>query len=331
MTGGEGTQCDPTHYFAFRSLVARACYLASERPDAAYAVMELSRKASFPDALSWAAAKKLARYMVEATGAVWRSPLATTRTDTIVVFADSDYAGQDSGNITSGMIAMSGGSVGIKAGSWAQATIALSVAEAETVALAKAAVECLGLAALAEEPGWGTSGRGSFPGGVVGRRRWEARARAHQRTLDPTGGPPAAAGSGEGSDRVKPRGPHDEVSADQRAGGAARQGGHQDQHDVVGSRFGASRHAGCQGRPDDRARPWRRATGSSDACFGVHASRTTRLEYGDCRARVRAGRNHDEFASVWGRAKPLRYGTRDGMTRRARFIVRLYHIPVARH
>ena len=53
------------------------------------------------------------------------------------------------------MVATFGGNVGIKAGSWAQATIALSVAEAETAALAKASVECLGQAARAEDFGLG--------------------------------------------------------------------------------------------------------------------------------------------------------------------------------
>ena len=115
----------------------------------------MSRRASCPDAKSWASAKKLARYLVAALDAVRRYPFATSRANSIIAYADSDYAGIENAKSTGGMVAIFGGSVGIKAGSWAQATIALSVAEAETVALAKVAVECLGLAALVEELGMG--------------------------------------------------------------------------------------------------------------------------------------------------------------------------------
>ena len=48
----EKAECDPANDFAVLSLSARPCYLSSDRPDIAFAVKELSRRASCPCANS---------------------------------------------------------------------------------------------------------------------------------------------------------------------------------------------------------------------------------------------------------------------------------------
>ena len=48
----------------YRSLVARANYLAQDRVDIQYSVKELTRRMSQPDSEDWVALKRLGRYLV---------------------------------------------------------------------------------------------------------------------------------------------------------------------------------------------------------------------------------------------------------------------------
>ena len=54
----------PREASQFRSLVARANYLAQDRMDVQYSVKELTRRMSCPDSEDWVALKRLGRYLV---------------------------------------------------------------------------------------------------------------------------------------------------------------------------------------------------------------------------------------------------------------------------
>jgi hypothetical protein len=128
----------------YRAIVARANFLAGDRPDIGYAVKELCRGMAKPTSRHASALKRLARYLVGRPRVVlhfeWQSAPAT-----LDVYSDSDWAGcAVTRRSTTGGVLMRGSHV-LKCWCTTQSTVALSSAEAELIAAVRGAAE--GLAA----------------------------------------------------------------------------------------------------------------------------------------------------------------------------------------
>jgi hypothetical protein len=136
----------------FRGMVARANYLALDRPDIQFSVKEIARRMAKPRMIDWQLLKRLARYLVTAPRCVchfsWQYPQ-----DVVDIFVDADWAGcKKTSRSTSGGAVMMGWHT-IKTFSSTQATIALSSGESELYALTKGASQALGFIALARDLG----------------------------------------------------------------------------------------------------------------------------------------------------------------------------------
>ena len=137
----------PQEATRYRSIVARANYMAADRPDIQYAVKELCRDMGAPSRSSWCKLKKLGRYLRGSPRLLIKYGYQGAQ-DYITIYADSDYAGcRRTRRSTGGGCAMVGGHC-VKTWSTTQSIVALSSGEAEYYALVKAACVGLGLKAL---------------------------------------------------------------------------------------------------------------------------------------------------------------------------------------
>jgi hypothetical protein len=136
----------------FRGLAARSNYLFSDRFDIQHASKEISRDMAKPKKGSWKKVERLGRYLLRYPRLIWQYEDAEVGgVEYIDVFSDSDWAGNKTERkSTSGGVAMIAGGVA-KIWSSTQATMSLSVGEAEYYALVKAAAEGLGIQALAKD------------------------------------------------------------------------------------------------------------------------------------------------------------------------------------
>ena len=135
-----------------RRIAARANYLAADRPDLMYAVKEICRQMAKPTVKGWKQLKRLARYLQVSPRTIldyaWQA-----REKEIEGFSDSDWAGcKKTGKSTSGGVIKIGEHF-IKGWSKTQASITLSSAEAELVAMCKLAAETIGIRSLAADLG----------------------------------------------------------------------------------------------------------------------------------------------------------------------------------
>jgi hypothetical protein len=85
---GEAKDFEPTKY---RMFVARANYLAQDRVDIQFAVKELCRKMSSPEARDWQALKRLGRYLVGEPRKVTYYDFQEV-SDEVTIWTDSDFA-----------------------------------------------------------------------------------------------------------------------------------------------------------------------------------------------------------------------------------------------
>jgi hypothetical protein len=136
----------------FRARAARANFLATDRPDIAFAVKELCRGMSAPTSRDADALKRLCRYLLGRPRLVlhfgWQA-----EPNWLDVFTDSDWAGCiKTRKSTSGGALMRGSHV-LKTWCGTQATVALSSAEAELVAAVRGAAEGLAARSLAQDLG----------------------------------------------------------------------------------------------------------------------------------------------------------------------------------
>ena len=139
-----------THY---RQVGARANYLAQDRPDIMYAVKEICRDMSKPTGSSWVKLKRLGRYLVDKARCVVYYPWQGEEAK-IQGYTDSDWGGcQKTGLSTSGGM-LQIGEHWIKSWSKTQHSITLSSAEAELVAMSKAAAEIIGICSMAKDLGY---------------------------------------------------------------------------------------------------------------------------------------------------------------------------------
>ena len=83
------SESDTTRY---RSIAARANYLASDRPDLMYAVKELCRGMAKPTKLHWHKLKRLGRYLLENRRTILRYDWQGHEQE-ITGYSDSDWAG----------------------------------------------------------------------------------------------------------------------------------------------------------------------------------------------------------------------------------------------
>ena len=136
----------------YRSLVARANYLATDRPDIGYAVKELCRTMSRPTSRSWDKLTRVVKYLVKNPRMIISFNWQEAERE-IQVYSDANWAGcHKTRKSTSGGVIMVGGHV-IKTWSRNQSTVALSSAESEFNATIKAAAEGLGMVAMAKDFG----------------------------------------------------------------------------------------------------------------------------------------------------------------------------------
>ena len=134
----------------YRAVAARIMYLSQDRVDLQFAAKEISRRMARPAASDWVRVRHLARYLKYRPRAVqkFRFEYPDNR---IAGYADSDWAGERSSmKSTSGGVLMWGSSL-LKSWSTTQATVALSVAEAELYALSKCAQQLMAVKSTAAD------------------------------------------------------------------------------------------------------------------------------------------------------------------------------------
>ncbi|KAK9675528.1 hypothetical protein RND81_11G012900 [Saponaria officinalis] len=132
---------DETQY---KQVVGSLMYLIVSRPDLMYGVSLISRFSARPTKSHWLAAKRILRYIKGTTdlGVFYRKGESNFK---LLAFTDSDYAGDlDDRRSTSGFVFMLGYGA-ISWGSKKQPVVALSTTEAEYIAAALCACQCIWL------------------------------------------------------------------------------------------------------------------------------------------------------------------------------------------
>ena len=138
----------------FRSVAARANYLAQDRTDIRYATKELCRHMSKPTEGDWMDLKRLCRYLQGRRRMVLHRATDNPRPGVIEVLVDSDWAGCPvTRRSTSGGVMIVFGMC-LKGWSTTQKVVARSSGEAELYAAVRGASEALGLRSMARELGW---------------------------------------------------------------------------------------------------------------------------------------------------------------------------------
>ena len=136
----------------FRGHAARLNYLAADRSDIAFSVKEVCRGMAKPTKGDWKKLKRVVRYLIEARRSVYRYLWQGEEVD-VDTYTDSDWAGcRKTGKSTSGG-AITIGEHFIKGWATTQASITLSSAEAELVAMTKATAETIGVMHMMKDLG----------------------------------------------------------------------------------------------------------------------------------------------------------------------------------
>ena len=142
----------PAQAKEYRTLAARANYLALDRPDIQYAVKECCRGMAAPVVGDRRKLKRLARYLLEVPRLVSTFPFQGPQGE-LTGYSDSDWAGcKRTARSTSGGAVLVGAHC-VKTWSSTQKNITLSSAEAELVACVKMSTELLGMVQLLAD--WG--------------------------------------------------------------------------------------------------------------------------------------------------------------------------------
>lgn len=136
----------------FKQIVGSLMYLTATRPDLMYGVCLISRFMANPKSSHWLAAKRILRYIKGTTdfGILYKRGRSNA---CLVSYTDSNYAGDlDDRKITSGFAFI----MGSGAISWAskkQPVVSLSTTEAEYIAAAFCACQCVWLRGILEQLG----------------------------------------------------------------------------------------------------------------------------------------------------------------------------------
>ena len=145
---GEGSKVDATLY---KQLVGSLMYITSTRPDLMFVVCLLSRYMGAPTEQHLQAAKRVLRYLkgTQFHGLFYKRGGG----EELIVYTDSDYAGDiDDRRSTSGYAFMLSGAV-VAWASKKQPVVTLSTTEAEFVAAAFCACQCVWMRRILEEFG----------------------------------------------------------------------------------------------------------------------------------------------------------------------------------
>jgi len=142
----------PAHlHTAFRGSAARANYLAADRLDCQFSAKEVCRWMSSPTEGSWAALKRLCRYLVGLPRLVYHYRFQEA--DTVDVYTDTDWAGcPRTRKSTSGGCVLLGAHT-MKTWSATQSSVALSSGEAEFNGVVRGAGVGLGYQSLLQDLG----------------------------------------------------------------------------------------------------------------------------------------------------------------------------------
>ena len=136
----------------YRSLVARANYLAIDRPDICFSVKELCRSMPTPTRSSWTRLVRVVKYLQRNPRFVLKYDFQEAVNE-LDVYSDANWAGcKATRKSTSGGTIMRGGHL-LKNWSKNQSVIALSSAESEFHAAIKTAVEGLRMISMAQSVG----------------------------------------------------------------------------------------------------------------------------------------------------------------------------------
>ena len=154
--GENGETLPRDEWTSYRALAARANYLAQDRADLQFAAKKICRGMASPIRGNLRAMKRLGRYLIFAPRVVWTFGYQQN-VGVLRAFSDSDWAGcATTGRSTSGGAIMRGHHC-LRTWSSTQKFVTLSSAEAELMALLRAATESVGLVQLAAS--WGLSCR----------------------------------------------------------------------------------------------------------------------------------------------------------------------------
>ena len=148
----DGPELQPEQQSRYRSLAARANYLALDRPDIQYAVKELCRAMSKPTETAWKKLMRVGKYILHRPRLVLKYNWQEQQGE-ILTYSDANWAGctRSRKSTSGGMIFL--GEHYIRSWSKTQSTIALSSAESEFYATLKGAQEALGMSAMFSEMG----------------------------------------------------------------------------------------------------------------------------------------------------------------------------------
>ncbi len=145
------TPLDPKAHTAFRGAAARANYLAADRVDCQFPAKEVCRWMASPTEGSWAALKRLCRYLVGLPRMVYLYRFQDA--ESVEVYTDTDWAGcPRTRKSTSGGCVMLGRHT-IKSWSSTQSSIALSSGEAELNGVVRGSGVGLGYQSLLRDLG----------------------------------------------------------------------------------------------------------------------------------------------------------------------------------
>ena len=137
----------PQQATKYRALVARANFVAADRPDLQFAVKELARDMANPKLSSWPALLRFGKYLKRRPRCVINYHYQSA-TSSLHVSTDADWAGEKiSRKSTSGGILQHGDHI-LKSWSSTQSVIALSSGESEFYAIVKGCSQALGMRAL---------------------------------------------------------------------------------------------------------------------------------------------------------------------------------------
>lgn len=157
----------------YRSVVMRASYLVTDRPDLQYCPKELAKTMSKPTTVCWGRLKRLARHLKRYPRVVQRLD-AQTSVNTLDGWADTDHAGCVLSRKSTSCSTVMFGRCMMKSQSKGQAVIALSSGKAEYYGLVSHLSVLLGLLSLGLD--WGrrfklTAKMDATAGIAIGKRR----------------------------------------------------------------------------------------------------------------------------------------------------------------
>jgi hypothetical protein len=136
----------------FKSTAMRGAYLASDRPELAYATKECARALSCPTERAWEAVKRLARFLIANPRLVQRfvrqAPVSIGD-----VYCDSDWAGCPITRRSTSCVAMMLGKHTVRVSSTTQGPISLASGEAELHAGVKGGSMAIGFQSMASDLG----------------------------------------------------------------------------------------------------------------------------------------------------------------------------------